>query len=46
MLLGQDRHCADCGTVTIFLPVDGDPYGAEWTCTACDGAVLVAPAAA
>lgn len=41
MLLGQDRHCADCGTVTIFLPVDPVGLGDEWVCTACDGAVLV-----
>lgn len=35
MLRGEERHCADCGVVTIFLPVDDDC----WVCTACDGAV-------
>ena len=46
MLRGEDRHCADCGTVTIFLPLDetpGERYGDDaWVCTACDGAVVVA----
>lgn len=46
MLRGEDRHCADCGTVTIFLPLDdiaGDGHGDDaWICTACDGAVVVA----
>lgn len=37
MLHGEDRHCADCGTVTIFLPLEGE----DWVCTACDGAVNV-----
>ena len=40
MLRGEDRHCADCGTVTIFLPVETSVVGAEWVCTACDGAVV------
>jgi hypothetical protein len=41
MLRGQDRHCDDCATVTIFLPV-GDVAGSdEWVCTACDGAVVI-----
>lgn len=46
MLRGEDRHCADCGTVTIFLPLDeisGDRRDEDaWICTACDGAVIVA----
>jgi hypothetical protein len=45
MLLGVDRHCPDCGTVTIFLPVltDDGTSPDELVCTACDGAVLVSP---
>ncbi|HET6168295.1 MAG TPA: hypothetical protein VFE07_15800 [Marmoricola sp.] len=41
MLRGESRQCADCGTATIFLPVD--EHG--WVCTTCDAAVvLVDPA--
>ena len=41
MLRGEARHCSDCGTATIFLPVG--EHG--WTCTSCDAAVvLVDPA--
>ncbi|HEX2896375.1 MAG TPA: hypothetical protein VHO29_20395 [Marmoricola sp.] len=37
MLHGESRHCGDCRTVTIFLPVD--EHG--WICTACDAAVVL-----
>jgi len=37
MLWGETRHCADCGTSTVFLPVD--EHG--WACTACDAAVVL-----
>jgi hypothetical protein len=37
MLRGETRHCGDCGTATIFVPVDGD----GWACTVCDAAVVV-----
>jgi hypothetical protein len=41
MLHGESRHCGDCRTTTIFLPVG--EHG--WVCTACDAAVvLVDPA--
>ena len=41
MLRGEARHCCDCGTSTIFLPVG--EHG--WICTSCDAAlVLVDPA--
>jgi hypothetical protein len=41
MLRGESRHCHDCGTATIFLPVDEQ----GWICTSCDAAVvLVDPA--
>jgi hypothetical protein len=41
MLRGETRHCSDCGTPTIFLPVED--HG--WICTSCDAAVvLVDPA--
>jgi hypothetical protein len=41
LLRGESRHCGDCGTATIFLPVG--EFG--WVCTACDAAVvLVDPA--
>lgn len=41
MLRGEARHCGDCGTATIFLPVG--EHG--WICTSCDAAVvLVDPA--
>ena len=40
-LRGEARHCRDCGTATIFLPVE--QHG--WICTSCDAAVvLVDPA--
>ena len=35
MLLGEERLCPDCGTETLFLPVDAD----AWACTECDAAV-------
>lgn len=38
MLHGETRHCRDCGTATIFLPVDDQ----GWICTACDAAVVLA----
>lgn len=41
MLEGQSRHCHDCATTTIFLPVEEGC----WTCTACDAAVLLHAAA-
>jgi hypothetical protein len=37
MLKGESRHCRDCGTATIFLPVDD--HG--WICTSCDAAVVL-----
>ena len=37
MLRGEARHCTDCGTSTIFLPVE--EHG--WVCTACDAAVVL-----
>jgi hypothetical protein len=41
MLRGESRHCSDCATSTIFLPVE--QHG--WICTSCDAAVvLVDPA--
>jgi hypothetical protein len=41
MLHGETRHCGECGTSTIFLPVE--EHG--WVCTSCDAAVvLVDPA--
>jgi ribosomal protein S27AE len=41
MLHGESRHCGDCGTATIFLPVGEQ----GWVCTACDAAVVLADAA-
>ena len=41
MLLGEERLCPDCGTETLFLPVDAE----AWVCTECDMAVT-APAGA
>jgi ribosomal protein L37AE/L43A len=35
MLLGEERLCPDCGTETLFLPVDAE----AWVCTECDVAV-------
>lgn len=45
MLHAVDRLCVDCGTVTIFLPLDDLTFGDAdfedtWICTACDGAVV------
>lgn len=37
MLRGETRHCHDCDTSTVFLPVD--EHG--WTCTVCDAAVVL-----
>ncbi|HEX4189737.1 MAG TPA: hypothetical protein VHZ06_01980 [Marmoricola sp.] len=37
MLHGETRHCSDCATATVFLPVEDQ----GWVCTVCDGAVLV-----
>ena len=42
MLLGEERLCPDCGTETLFLPVDDE----AWICTDCDGAVAVPVTAA
>jgi hypothetical protein len=42
MLRGEIRHCSDCGTSTIFLPVEEH----AWTCTACDAAVVITVLAA
>ena len=42
MVLGEERHCSDCGTDTVFVPVGQD----DWVCTACDGAVTVPVVAA
>lgn len=44
MLRGAERECPDCGTLTVFLPVDDAlprRTGEEWVCTACDGALLI-----
>lgn len=40
--LGEERHCPDCGTLTVFWPVDDD----NWVCTSCDGAVSTSVSAA
>lgn len=40
--LGKERHCPDCGTLTVFWPVDGD----DWVCISCDGAVSMSVTAA
>jgi hypothetical protein len=37
MLRGETRHCGDCDTATVFLPVG--EHG--WVCTACDAAVML-----
>jgi len=37
MLRGESRHCGDCGTSTVFLPVEER----GWICTACDAAVVL-----
>jgi hypothetical protein len=42
MLVGEERQCADCRTLTVFVPVDQE----DWVCTACDGAVTVPVVAA
>jgi ribosomal protein L37AE/L43A len=39
MLHGETRQCGDCGTETVFLPVEAG----AWVCTACDAAVLLTP---
>ena len=41
MLLGEARHCSDCGTTTVFLPVEDNDEA--WVCTACDAAVVCGP---
>lgn len=42
MLRGETRHCGDCGTATIFVPVDAGPVeGGGWACTVCDAAVVL-----
>lgn len=41
MLLGEERHCADCGVETIFVPA-GETAD-SWVCTACDAAVWISP---
>lgn len=42
MLLGEERLCPDCGTETLFLPVDAE----AWVCTECDVAVAAPVTAA
>jgi hypothetical protein len=42
MLLGEERQCSDCGTLTVFVPVGQE----DWVCTACDCAVTVPVVAA
>lgn len=42
MLLGEERRCPDCGTDTVFVPVDAE----AWVCTECDGAVTMPVVAA
>ncbi len=44
MLQGDARHCADCGTTTVFLPVEETDQ--EWMCTVCDAAVVLSIALA
>jgi hypothetical protein len=47
MLFGETRHCDDCDTATVFLPVEGltdvlaSVQDEVWICTACDAAVLL-----
>ncbi|MFL6158051.1 MAG: hypothetical protein ACJ72D_18320 [Marmoricola sp.] len=43
MLRGETRHCDDCATATVFVPVDGAASELDdvWICTVCDGAVLL-----
>lgn len=36
-VLGEERHCPDCGTSTVCWLVEGD----DWVCTGCDGALTV-----
>lgn len=42
MLLGEERLCPDCGTETLFLPVDAE----AWVCTECEVAVPASVTAA
>jgi ribosomal protein L37AE/L43A len=42
MLLGEERLCPDCGTETLFLPVDAE----AWVCVECDAAVAPPASAA
>ena len=42
LLWGEERHCPDCGTLTVCWPVDRD----DWVCTDCDGVVSVPVTAA
>lgn len=41
MLRGESRYCGDCGTATVFVPVDEGEH--DWACTVCDAAVVVVP---
>lgn len=41
-VLGEELHCPDCATSTVFWPVEGD----DWVCTGCDGALTVPLSAA
>jgi hypothetical protein len=40
MLRGETRHCDDCSTATVFLPVEdlAPELQDVWICTACDAA--------
>jgi uncharacterized protein (DUF983 family) len=42
MLLGEERLCPDCGTETLFLPVDAEAL----VCTECEVAVPTSVTAA
>lgn len=42
LLLGEERLCPDCGTETLFLPVDAE----AWVCVECDAAVAASASAA
>ena len=43
MLRGTARHCDDCATETIFVPLgdEAPEFGDVWLCTTCDEAVVV-----
>lgn len=41
-VLGEERHCPDCATLTVCWRVADD----EWVCTGCDGAMTIPVAAA